>query len=68
LQQRGHSLKAVERAYGNQQVLLWDKPSGAVEAASDPRGLGLASQLPVEFELLPAAAPRLKLQASGTSP
>ncbi len=45
LQQRGHSLKAVERAYGNQQVLLWHKASGAVEAASDPRGIGLASQL-----------------------
>lgn len=67
LQQRGHSLKAVERAYGNQQVLLWDKHSGAVEAASDPRGIGLASQLPMEFDSLPAAAPALKLQASGTS-
>jgi gamma-glutamyltranspeptidase / glutathione hydrolase len=50
LQQRGHSLKAVERAYGNQQVLLWDKASGAVEAASDPRGIGMASQLPVQLQ------------------
>ena len=48
LQQRGHSLRNVERAYGNQQVLLWDKPSGAVEAASDPRGIGMASQWPAE--------------------
>ena len=48
LQQRGHGLKSVERAYGNQQVLLWDKPSGAVEAASDPRGIGMASQWPAE--------------------
>jgi len=50
LQQRGHSLKNVERAYGNQQVLLWDKPSGAVEAARDPRGIGMASQWPVQSE------------------
>ncbi len=50
LQQRGHSLKNVERAYGSQQVLLWDKPSGAVEAASDPRGIGMASQWPASQE------------------
>lgn len=40
LQQRGHHLKAVERPYGNQQVLLWNKHSGNVEGASDPRGIG----------------------------
>ncbi|TBU75176.1 gamma-glutamyltransferase [Phytopseudomonas daroniae] len=40
LQARGHSLKALERVYGNQQVLLWNKASGQVEAASDPRGIG----------------------------
>jgi gamma-glutamyltranspeptidase/glutathione hydrolase len=45
LRQRGHQLKAVERTYGNQHVLLWQKPSGTVEAASDPRSIGLASQL-----------------------
>jgi gamma-glutamyltranspeptidase/glutathione hydrolase len=50
LQQRGHSLKAVERAYGNQQVLLWNKQNGAVEAASDPRGIGMASQWPTALE------------------
>jgi gamma-glutamyltranspeptidase/glutathione hydrolase len=50
LQQRGHPLKAVERAYGNQQVLLWNKASGAVDAASDPRGVGLASQLPAKLK------------------
>jgi gamma-glutamyltranspeptidase/glutathione hydrolase len=42
LQARGHQLKALERQYGNQQVLLWDKVSGAVQAASDPRGIGEA--------------------------
>jgi gamma-glutamyltranspeptidase/glutathione hydrolase len=44
LQQRGHSLKAVERPYGNQQVLLWNKHTGAVEGASDPRGIGQTQQ------------------------
>ena len=42
LQARGHRLKALERQYGNQQVLLWDKVSGEVQAASDPRGIGEA--------------------------
>lgn len=40
LQARGHRLKALERRYGNQQVLFWDKRGGRVEAASDPRGIG----------------------------
>lgn len=42
LEMRGHRLKRVERRYGNQQVLLWHKGSGRVEAASDPRGIGRA--------------------------
>lgn len=46
LKQRGHSLKNVERDYGNQQVILWNKQTNSVEAASDPRGIGLASQWP----------------------
>ncbi|TBW12893.1 gamma-glutamyltransferase [Azotobacter chroococcum subsp. isscasi] len=45
LQARGHPLKARE-PYGNQQVLRWDKRSGEVEAASDPRGLGRPDYLP----------------------
>ncbi|WP_369958545.1 gamma-glutamyltransferase [Pseudomonas benzenivorans] len=36
----GHELKTVNRQYGNQQVLFWDKRAGRVEAASDPRGIG----------------------------
>lgn len=40
LERRGHNLKRLERTYGNQQVLFWDKRSGAVQAASDPRGIG----------------------------
>ncbi len=38
----GHQLKSTGRPYGNQQVLLWNKVNGAVKAASDPRGIGLA--------------------------
>lgn len=38
----GHQLKSTGRPYGNQQVLLWNKANGAVKAASDPRGIGLA--------------------------
>ena len=40
LLQRGHQMKSVGRQYGNMQAILWDKTSGEVTAASDPRGLG----------------------------
>ena len=40
LQALGHQLKSTERTYGNQQVLLWEKATGQVQAASDPRGIG----------------------------
>ena len=40
LQTLGHRLKSTERTYGNQQVLLWEKATGQVQAASDPRGIG----------------------------
>ncbi len=40
LKARGYQLKNVEREYGNVQVLRWNKTSGQVEAASDPRGIG----------------------------
>ncbi len=36
----GHSLRAVGRGYGDMHVVTWDYASGAVEAASDPRGIG----------------------------
>lgn len=45
LQARGYGLKQVDRRYGNQQVLLWDKRGGQIEVASDPRGVGLAETL-----------------------
>ncbi|WP_342245066.1 gamma-glutamyltransferase [Pseudomonas sp. OTU5201] len=48
LRARGYSLKPLERNYGNQQVLFWNKAKGSLEAASDPRGLGLSETLEIE--------------------
>jgi gamma-glutamyltranspeptidase/glutathione hydrolase len=36
----GHRLEASARPYGNMQVVTWDRATGKVEAASDPRGGG----------------------------
>ncbi len=41
LEKLGHKLKA-SKPYGNMQAILWDKPKGLLEAASDPRGEGAA--------------------------
>ena len=38
----GHKLKPLEGDYGNMQAVLWNKQSGEVRAASDPRGVGTA--------------------------
>ena len=46
LKQRGHQLKSVGRQYGNMQAVLWDKTTGQVSAASDPRGFGQALVVP----------------------
>ncbi len=37
---RGHKLQPSARSYGNMQVVTWDRETGRVEAASDPRGGG----------------------------
>lgn len=42
LRARGHSLRPVLMPYGNMQALSWDRRTGKVHAASDPRGLGSA--------------------------
>jgi gamma-glutamyltranspeptidase/glutathione hydrolase len=42
LKTMGHKLKPLQRRYGNMQTILWDKNTGRVEAASDPRGIGKA--------------------------
>jgi gamma-glutamyltranspeptidase/glutathione hydrolase len=41
LTQRGFTLTPAERAWGNMQVVVWDRKTGAVEAASDPRWKGV---------------------------
>ena len=38
----GHTLQATSRNYGDMHVVIWDRKTGHVTAASDPRGLGLA--------------------------
>ena len=42
LKARGHSVKRLDRSYGNMQAVLWDRRHDLVSAASDPRGGGLA--------------------------
>jgi len=48
LEKMGHSMKQQtspyggEGTYGNMQLILWNKASNTLEAASDPRGHGLA--------------------------
>jgi gamma-glutamyltranspeptidase/glutathione hydrolase len=38
----GHTLTPVDMPYGNMQAILWNKRSGEVQAASDPRRSGMA--------------------------
>lgn len=40
---RGHRLKALDRTYGNMQLVWWDRTKRAVQAVSDPRGGGAAA-------------------------
>ena len=42
LESKGHKLKNIGREYGNMQAILWDKKTGIVTAASDPRAFGQA--------------------------
>jgi gamma-glutamyltranspeptidase/glutathione hydrolase len=37
---RGHQLKLLDSTYGNMQAIYWDRKTGQVTAASDPRGAG----------------------------
>ncbi len=43
LQQLGHTTQDVGRTYGDMQVVVWERKSGRISAASDPRREGLAS-------------------------
>lgn len=40
LEARGHKLELSPRSFGNMQVVTWDRETGKVDAASDPRGSG----------------------------
>lgn len=56
LEARGHALKDVGRAYGNMHAILWNRRTGRVEAASDPRGEGGADVWPAAAQAAAAAA------------
>jgi len=43
LRGRGYRLKQMGSTWGNMQAVYFDYTSGKVQAASDPRGGGLAS-------------------------
>ena len=42
LKQRGHQIKQLSRQYGNMQLVIQNKKTKALTAASDPRGEGLS--------------------------
>lgn len=42
LRAMGHHLDPLSTRYGNMQAVFWDRRSGKVSAASDPRGIGAA--------------------------
>ncbi len=42
LANKGHQLKEMSRTYGNMHAIIWHQKNNIVEAASDPRGEGLA--------------------------
>ncbi|HEC13742.1 MAG TPA: gamma-glutamyltransferase [Acidiferrobacteraceae bacterium] len=42
MRDRGHVLKERKRVYGNMHVVVWNKKTKKLSAASDPRGEGLA--------------------------
>jgi gamma-glutamyltranspeptidase/glutathione hydrolase len=42
LERLGHTLKPVDRRYGNMQAITWHPSTGDMRAASDPRHEGSA--------------------------
>ena len=46
LKRRGHQVRQLDDTYGNMQAILWDRRSGEVTAASDPRGIGSTALIP----------------------
>ena len=45
LEKTGHKIKALEAEYGNMQLIVLDKKTGKIDAASDGRGIGSAKVL-----------------------
>lgn len=45
LEKIGHKTKALEAEYGNMQLIVLDKKTGKIDAASDSRGIGSAKVL-----------------------
>jgi gamma-glutamyltranspeptidase/glutathione hydrolase len=43
----GHELKVLSRQYGNMQLITFNKKTGQLNAASDPRGEGLSIVSPI---------------------
>jgi gamma-glutamyltranspeptidase/glutathione hydrolase len=54
LEARGHSLKPLNSTYGNMQAIYWDRKTGRVYAASDPRGIGEARVEAIQSLIAPA--------------
>jgi gamma-glutamyltranspeptidase/glutathione hydrolase len=46
LHAKGHTLEAYQSTWGNMQAVYFDRKSGKVYAASDPRGIGAAQVVP----------------------
>ncbi len=42
LRSMGHTLRPLDASYGNMQAVFWNRKTGEVSAASDPRGMGQA--------------------------
>jgi gamma-glutamyltranspeptidase/glutathione hydrolase len=42
LKAKGHQFREISRPYGNMQAILWNRTTGKVQAASDPRRIGSA--------------------------
>ena len=40
LERRGHQVRRLDDSYGNMQAIVWNRGTGEVTAASDPRGIG----------------------------
>lgn len=52
LKARGHVVREIDDGYGNMQVVSWDRRSGTVTAASDPRGIGRSAVVEDESRLV----------------